>query len=53
MRYDELSVIKLLNYGWPDRVIANYLDIKKEIVCNYRKKYGIIAMNDYEYLINK
>ena len=36
------NIMKLLEYGWPDRIIANYLTIKPTIVKYYRKKYGVI-----------
>ena len=53
MKIDEQSIHKLLKYGWPDRVIANYLDIEQEIISKYRKKYGMVAMNEYGGFSNK
>jgi len=41
------SVLKLLKYGWPDKIIANYLMIKPSIVRYYRKKYRI-HKNEYQ-----
>ncbi len=41
------TIIKLLEYGWPDRIIASYLMIKPAIVKYYRKKYRIIR-NEYQ-----
>ena len=34
-------IVKLLAYGWPDRIIAKYLMIKPKVVKYYRKKYKI------------
>ncbi|MFW5770695.1 MAG: hypothetical protein ACOCX9_04590 [Spirochaetota bacterium] len=41
------SILKLLGYGWPDKIIANYLMIKPTIVKYYRKKYKI-SRNEYQ-----
>jgi DNA-binding NarL/FixJ family response regulator len=41
------SILQLLEYGWPDKIIANYLMIKPTIVKYYRKKYAI-ARNEYQ-----
>jgi hypothetical protein len=41
------TIIKLLEYGWPDKIIANYLMIKPSIVRYYRKKYKIYR-NEYQ-----
>ena len=41
------SNLRLLEYGWPDKIIANYLMIKPTIVKYYRKKYRI-ARNEYQ-----
>jgi len=41
------SVLRLLSYGWPDKIIANYLMIKPTIVKYYRKKHRI-ARNEYQ-----
>ena len=41
------AVIKLLKYGWPDKVIASYLRIKPMIVKYYRKK-NRITRNEYQ-----
>lgn len=41
------NIIKLLEYGWPDKIIANYLLIKPTIVKYYRRKYRIIR-NEYQ-----
>ncbi|HRV14329.1 MAG TPA: hypothetical protein P5130_03445 [Spirochaetota bacterium] len=41
------TIIKLLEYGWPDRIIASYLMIKPAIVKYYRKKYRI-TRNEYQ-----
>ena len=35
------AVIQLLEFGWPDRIIANYLMIKPTIVKYYRRKQRI------------
>lgn len=40
-------ILKLLKYGWPDKIIANYLMIKPNIVKYYRKKYKI-DRNEYQ-----
>ena len=42
MRMMKSSIYRLLDYGWPDRVIASYLMIKPTIVKYYRKKSGIL-----------
>ncbi len=42
MRMLRNSICRLLDYGWPDRVIASYLMIKPTIVKYYRKKNGIV-----------
>ncbi|MDY6934282.1 MAG: hypothetical protein SVZ03_08690 [Spirochaetota bacterium] len=36
------SILRLLEFGWPDRIIANYLMIKPTIVKYYRRKHRII-----------
>ena len=41
------SILQLLEYGWPDKIIANYLMIKPTIIKYYRKKYGI-CRNEYQ-----
>ena len=41
------SVLKLLSYGWPDKIIANYLMIKPTIVKYYRRKHRI-SRNEYQ-----
>lgn len=41
------SILRLLEYGWPDKIIANYLMIKPTIVKYYRKKYKI-SRNEYQ-----
>jgi len=41
------SILRLLEYGWLDKIIANYLMIKPTIVKYYRKKYRI-ARNEYQ-----
>lgn len=41
------NVLRLLSYGWPDKIIANYLMIKPTIVKYYRKKLKIVR-NEYQ-----
>lgn len=41
------NILKLLSYGWSDRIIANYLMIKPSIVKYYRKKNNI-SRNEYQ-----
>ena len=36
------DILQLLHFGWPDKIIANYLMIKPSIVKYYRRKYRII-----------
>ena len=36
------AILQLLEFGWPDRIIANYLMIKPTIVKYYRRKYKIV-----------
>ncbi len=45
--YMRKTILKLLEYGWPDKIIANYLMIKPTIVKYYRRKYRIIR-NEYQ-----
>lgn len=41
------TIIQLLEYGWPDKIISNYLMVKPTIVKYYRKKHGIYR-NEYQ-----
>ena len=47
MKCDEQFILKLLEFGWADNAIAGYLNIKRETVRAYRKKYGITPMDEY------
>ncbi|HNR88161.1 MAG TPA: hypothetical protein PKM65_07460 [Spirochaetota bacterium] len=41
------AIVKLLKYGWPDHIIANYLLVKPAVVKYYRKKLKI-TRNEYQ-----
>ena len=41
------TIIQLLEYGWPDKIISNYLMVKPTIVKYYRKKHQIYR-NEYQ-----
>ena len=47
MKSDEQFILKLLKFGWADNAIAGYLNIKRETVCAYRRKYAITPMDEY------
>ncbi|MDY6968780.1 MAG: hypothetical protein SVR08_09035 [Spirochaetota bacterium] len=47
MQSDEQYILKLLKFGWADSTIASYLNIERETVSAYRRKYGITPLDEY------